>query len=298
MMLIRALHRPPTPPPATGPCYVIRNGRLVPVTRAERDRLVSAGYRAQDMPHEEALALAHRHRQDLTGGVSDAEALASLTPRDVAMANAVSRSVELAAQQQAADPAGDPQQARHTAAEEAAVVALAAYLATGAALRTASLPTQLVRQITTSLGIPEPAVRAAAHLAHSSGPPTRLGTGTAARKTAEMEPTLRARYLLAAATRIGENASSGAPVRTAARSEEPRQRQHRAAVEARAYAAVQADRVAAHHGPWLVWAAVMDARTDPACRALDGVVFAIGSPPGGVYPGAQHPNCRCKAVPA
>jgi SPP1 gp7 family putative phage head morphogenesis protein len=281
------------------PCYVIRSGRLVPVSRAEGDRLISAGYRAQEMPHEEALALAHRHRRDLdlTGGVSEAAALAALTPGDIAMANVVSRSIELAAQQQAADPAGDPRQAQHTGAEEAAVAALAAYLATGAALRTASLPIGLVRRVT-ALGVPGPAVRAAAVLAHSSGAPPRLGTGAAARKTAETEPTLRARYLLAAATRIGEDASSGAPLRTAARSEEPRQRQHRAAAEARAYAAVQADRVAAHHGPQLKWSAVMDAGTDPACRELHGVVFDIAAPPGGSYPGARHPNCRCRAVPA
>jgi SPP1 gp7 family putative phage head morphogenesis protein len=281
------------------PCYVIQNGQLIPVTQVERDHLLSAGYRAQDMSHEEALALAHRHRQDLdlTGGISDAEALAALTPGDVAMASAVSRSVELAAQQQAADPAGDPQQAQHTGAEEAAVAALAAYLATGAALRTASLPIGLVRQIT-ALGIPEPAVRAAAVLAHSSGALPRLGTGTAATRTAETEPTLRARYLLAAATRLGEAAGNGFPMRTAARREEPRAHQHRAAAEARAYAAVNADQVAAHHGPQLRWAAVMDAHTDPACRDLNGVVFDVGSPPGGVYPGAQHPNCRCTAVPA
>lgn len=145
----------------------------------------------------------------------------------------------------------------------------------------------------------------------------REGTGTsllgaAARRTAREEMAFRAAYIVAATRRVTDALRAPTPIRpdqdtqqrpdVAERLREALARerrfldQHLAATDNRARAARAADR-AARGGLRLRWRTQRDDRVDADCARLDGRVFTIGNPPGGKYPGAEHPRCRCFAEP-
>lgn len=169
------------------------------------------------------------------------------------------------------------------------------------------------------------------------GSPTAGATATALRQVKADEPLTRARYVLNAAKRLtkalllagkraatqsgtqGQSGTSGtsdeagnaAPkaeslFAKAVRLEAQYMDQQRAAGQNRARAAKALDQAAAEAGPdgKLRWVAILDSTTTPDCAALHGTLFTLDKPPRDpqsgkrLTPGAVHPRCRCKAVPA
>lgn len=189
---------------------------------------------------------------------------------------------------------------------DAIIAALVLWFGSSAAITATTLPAALVAQLVTA-GFTERAVRAAARITvapalagrRRGGSPTHTPDTTAKRTVAAEEPGMRAQYLMKAAERLTEAERDGV-FPQAVRLEERYLDQHTAAGRNRARAAAELDRVAAEHGPWLVWRTANDARVEADCRALSGTVFTADNPPKldgyPVIPGAVHPRCRCHAV--
>lgn len=113
------------------------------------------------------------------------------------------------------------------------------------------------------------------------------------RLMAANEPTMRARYVLAAAKRLTRAALAG-EYTAGLRRERHYMAAHRMAGQKRAQAAKAYDRVA-RQAAYLKWVTADDERVDSACAARDGSVWRVDNPimpP----PGAVHARCRCKAV--
>lgn len=194
-------------------------------------------------------------------------------------------------------------------AEQVAVVALAAYLSTAMAASAVALPTVLVSRLA-ALGMSPRAAQAAGRLVLSEpltgrtrwgspGFPAVAPKGGApvsmVRLIAANEPTMRARYVLAAAKRLTRAALNGEY--TAGLSRERKYMDaHRMAGQKRAQAARAYDRVA-RRATYLRWITAADERVDGQCAAREGSVWRVDNPimpP----PGAVHARCRCRAVPA
>jgi len=200
----------------------------------------------------------------------------------------------------APQPDQQPQQNHDT--RDAIIAAIALWFASSAAVSATMLPANLIRQLIAS-GLSGRAVRAIARLTMApaltgrrrGGSPTPTPGMTASQTVAAEEPTMRARYLVNAAERLSEAEDLG-KYDAGLRMEERYLAQHTAAGRNRARAAAELDRVAAEHGPWLIWVTKNDSRVEPDCRELAGTVFTADNPPKGQIPGAVHPRCRCKAV--
>jgi SPP1 gp7 family putative phage head morphogenesis protein len=192
-----------------------------------------------------------------------------------------------------------------TPTEGAVVAALETALLEGALVAGTAVPLYLMMRLT-ALGLDKRAVRAAARLALSDPlvlPRNLRVRRTATARVAAAEPGIRARYLFNAAKRITANlrllGTDPHAVMTAVRDERRYLNQHLNAARNRRSSARQVDRVATG-SPWLIWKTVMDGRAEPECRALNGELFTVDHPPvvngRPVYPGAVHPNCRCRAA--
>jgi hypothetical protein len=195
------------------------------------------------------------------------------------------------------------QQQGLTQEEEAALVALAAFLASVAAVRAVTLPGYLVDRMV-SLGLNRRAVRAAGKLTLEpaltgrtrwGSPISRFGPQTMVRRMAAAEPTMRARYLLAAAVRMTKAAAAGAFTSGLSR-EQTYLDAHRRAGQRRARVAREYDETARGQ-QFLRWNAIFDKATTPDCAAMDGSIWSVDRPPM-PPPGAVHPYCRCTAEPA
>jgi hypothetical protein len=197
-----------------------------------------------------------------------------------------------AAYQPNAYPAQQNQQLSR--AEEVVVAAVAAYLATRAAVAAVRLPTVLVGRLV-GLGLSQRAVREAGRMVMA--PPltgrTRWGSPavpepgvvvSAARTVAADEPLMRARYLLNAAKRLTDAFIAG-NFSPALKAERRYLDQHRAAGLGRRAGAAAVDAVAARSQGYLVWVG----GTCPECQPLDGQVFRVGDMP--LPP--IHNSCRC-----
>jgi hypothetical protein len=215
------------------------------------------------------------------------------------------------------DPYQVDQQQGLTDGEEAALVALALFFASVTAVNATLLPALLVRRLT-GLGLSARAVQAAGRLTLEPaltgrtrwGSPTvvdepapnpfglasarRFGPPTMVKRMAANEPTMRARYLLAAAKRLTRAAAEGR-FTAGLRREQTYLAAHRRAGQRRAKAARAYD-VAAHGQLFMVWVTAGDSRVDPHCAALAGSVWSVDRPPV-PCPGAVHPWCRCVARP-
>ena len=177
--------------------------------------------------------------------------------------------------------------------QEAVVVAIAAYLASSAAVHAVTLPAALMGRLM-ALGLSRRAVRAASRL--TMDPPltgrTRWGSPSPSpagadvsmvRMVAADEPLWRARYLLAAAQRLTDAAVRG-DFTGAVTKERRYLRQHRAAGKGRRAGAAQADQAAAQSRTGLLeWVG----GTCPECSPLDGSIFR----PGQLSLPPRHPNC-------
>lgn len=196
-------------------------------------------------------------------------------------------------------PAPDEQ---FTGGEVAVIAALETALLTGALVAGTALPLYLLLRMR-ALGLDDRASRAATRLALSE-PLAKTRGRSAVARVAAGEIRYRAAYLLNAAKRIGKSlqllGDDPHALATAVRAERRYRDQHLAAAQNRRRAARAADRVALR-SPWLQWSTVLDGRAEPECRALNGELFTVDHPPqvagSPVYPGAVHPNCRCRAVP-
>lgn len=195
---------------------------------------------------------------------------------------------------------------------EAVVALLVTFFASAAAIKAVVLPARLVA-VLVSIGMAPKAARVSGRLAlgvpmtgrsrYGSPvvPPRPVMSGgpspgvPVARRVAADEPTMRARYVLNAARRLTTALREGQFL-PAITTERRYLGAHVRAGRSRQVAAQALDEVAVKGGPWLRWVAVMDERTTPDCAALNGQLFNIDNPPG--IPGAQHPSCRCVAVPA
>lgn len=215
------------------------------------------------------------------------------------------------------DPYQADQQQGLTPQEEAVLVALALFFASVTAVNATLLPALLVRRLT-GLGLSARAVQAAGRMTLEPaltgrtrwGSPTvvdepapnpfgpvsarRFGRPTMVKRMAANEPTMRARYLLAAAKRLSKAATEGR-FTAGLRREQTYLAAHRRAGQRRARVAREYDQ-AARGQMFLRWSAVMDDRTTPDCAARNGSVWNVNNPPF-PPPGAQHVSCRCRAVP-
>lgn len=186
--------------------------------------------------------------------------------------------------------------------EQGVIAAVAAYLASQAALKAVTLPTVLVTRIA-ALGLSKRAVRVAGRLTLEpaltgrnrwGSPARRFGRQTMARRMAANEPTMRARYLLAASRRLTQALIDGEF--TAGLARERRYLQlHRKAGQRRAKVAREYDRIAKGH-EYLKWVTKGDQHVDAHCRAKAGTVWHVDNPPM-PPPGAVHPWCRCRPAP-
>lgn len=170
------------------------------------------------------------------------------------------------------------------------------------------------------LGIPAPAVVAAADLllphvvppAPGDGEPGRAASAWARRT----EPARQAAYLLRAAQRFAKAAGAtpilpgqdpleqqaegiARAIRPADVARERRYLQQQLdATRRRIDAAERVDRAAGLRGGWLGWHAILDERTTAECRAAHGHNFNAGRPPTIGYPGMPHGGtCRCRPGP-
>ena len=215
------------------------------------------------------------------------------------------------------DPYAADQQQGLTPQEEAVIAALALFLASVVAVRAVTLPLLLVDRMV-ALGLNRRAVRAAGKLTMEPaltgrtrwGSPTvaedpepnpfglassrRFGPPTMVKRMAANEPTMRARYLLAAAKRMTKAAASG-EFTAGLRREQTYLAAHRRAGQRRAKSARAYD-VAARGQLFMVWVTAGDSKVDPHCRALEGSAWSVDRPPV-PCPGAVHPWCRCVARP-
>lgn len=194
------------------------------------------------------------------------------------------------------------QQQQLTPQEEAVIAMLAAFLAGVIAVKAVTLPSYIVDRMVV-LGLNRRAVRAAGKLtlepaltgrSRWGSPVSRFGPQTMVRRMAANEPTMRARYLLAAAKRLTKAAASG-EFTAGLRREQTYLAAHRRAGQRRA-AAARAYDVAARGQLFMVWVTRGDSKVDPHCRALAGSVWSVDRPPV-PCPGAVHPWCRCVARP-
>lgn len=209
-------------------------------------------------------------------------------------------------------PYEQPQQS--SPAVEAVIAALALYFISKAAIHGITLPEKLTDAME-AIGIAPVAARDAGKLALSvpmsgrswngapavSAPESWIGpsseaTPTMARRVAADEPRMRARYVVNSAQRLTESLIDG----TYSSSLDAENRYlvlHVQAGRNRQTAAKQLDQVATRAGTsFLQWVAKLDAATTEDCRRLHGTIFSIEDPPG--IPGAVHPACRCRAIPA
>ena len=183
-------------------------------------------------------------------------------------------------------------------AEEAVVAAIAAYLATRAAVAAVRLPGVLVGRLM-ALGLSQRAVREAGRMVMAPpltgrtrwGSPAASSPGvvvSAARTVAVDEPMMRARYLFNAARRLTDAIITG-DFPAALKKERRYMAQHRAAGLGRRAGAAAVDAVAARANGYLVWVG----GTCPECKPLDGQVFRVGNMP--LPP--RHFHCACGVRP-
>lgn len=188
-------------------------------------------------------------------------------------------------------------------AETALLTALTLWFGSKAAIKATELPDDLVTQLTDA-GLDPQVVRTVGRMVLDKplsgrsrhGAPSPFDGMLATRRVASEEPEMRARYLLAAAKRLTA-ALLGGTFEAALIMEQRYLRMHVQAGRGRRAAARAVDEVAEKHpNRLLIWHTKQDSRVDSRCAALEGLLFTVGNPPGGEYPGAVHPRCRCWAT--
>lgn len=187
---------------------------------------------------------------------------------------------------------------------------IVAGLATLLAAVTPSLPSITSLLMRSRQRVSRTAATAAARIVLQWAQPDTEPLGAAGRRMQRLNIQRRAQYLLAAARRItqqlGTDRSPDAVAGAISR-ELQYWRQHVQAGTRREQAAALADSTATTGGvpvqaggkpvTVLGWRAVIDNRTDAACRAANGKNWILQRPPRIGIPGTVHPACRCMPVP-
>lgn len=184
-----------------------------------------------------------------------------------------------------------PQQQPAPQASNTQVLAVLAVITAGLSVNAAA------DAIVTALKVPRAVALGLVRL-HVANPIEVLAPGPSANVINEQELTYRAAYLANAGLRINQRLEQGLGPDEAAAPERLLFRAHRAAQRGRARASRAVDSLAHRVGLRLRWRAVNDRKTSPECRAANGHVFTADHPPVIGLPGAVHPNCRCRPVPA
>lgn len=131
-------------------------------------------------------------------------------------------------------------------------------------------------------------------------------SGPASAQTSRVNAARRAQYVIAASKRVlgaaREARAKGESVPGAFTDALATERRyylmHLAAMKNRANAAAETDKAAAKYGNLLGWLAKNDDRTSAECRVASGKNYYASHMPDIGFPGAVHPNCRCKPVSA
>jgi hypothetical protein len=194
-----------------------------------------------------------------------------------------------------------PQQQPDTGTEAAMVTTLAGLLLT--AVSVAAILEALKLRFTIGRDL-QRGLAAALGIVMSSPPPVTGVIGAASAQTSRMNLARRAQFVLSAGKRLAGDVrqarAQGKPVARALLDGLARERRyyglHVAAMWQRATAAGRVDMEAAVHGDLLRWNTVLDSRTSPECRAMDGRLFRASRMPAIGFPGAVHPSCRCYAT--
>lgn len=172
---------------------------------------------------------------------------------------------------------------------------LAAGLAADVALR-------LIRKALAPLRVGTRAVRVAWRVLSREWFSPPAGEGPAGERALRDAWRYRAWFLLASARRLQAGLAKGEPVRDLIERELRYARQHTVMQRRRTEAARNAD-IAAELSVInvgqrvFVWWTRQDDRVSKDCAVLHGKIYPIDKPPDGIYPGAKHPYCRCRAVP-
>lgn len=147
-----------------------------------------------------------------------------------------------------------------------------------------------------NLGIPVPTLLIILAIAQSRaiayGNVFSIDAGSATGEASSLEPTYRAAYVLAASRRL--RGLSGEALDKAVQGEKRYFNQHMKAVAKRRAAANAVDKARIRYGDDLGWYAKLDSKTSPECRQANGKNFSASRMPAIGYPGAVHPDCRCK----
>jgi hypothetical protein len=190
------------------------------------------------------------------------------------------------------------------AAETALLAALTLWFGSRDAIAATELPGDLVAELT-GAGLNRQVVTTVGQMVLDkplsgrtrAGAPNPFDGMPAMRRVASEEPEFRAQYLLAASKRLTAAKAEGT-YDTALLRERRYLEMHVAAGRGRRAAARAVDEVAEKNPRrLLVWRTMQDNRVDSRCAALEGLLFTVSNPPGGEYPGAVHPRCRCWATP-
>lgn len=156
----------------------------------------------------------------------------------------------------------------------------------------------LAAGLATAAGVSVVVARAILSMPGALELPQTVPPGPASAAVKASERTYRALYLVSAARRVRAALDGGTNLTDAVRSELPNLKAHLAAQANRRQAALAVDKAAARHGLVLGWKAVMDSRTSAECAAANGKNFEVTRRPAIGWPGAVHPHCRCRPVPA
>jgi len=195
------------------------------------------------------------------------------------------------------------EQRNHVTEEAAVIAALAAWFATAFAITAVKLPAHLIAELV-ELGVPARAAGTAGELGLSvrltgrtrHGSPAPHAGMTLTRQVAADEPTMRARFVLAAARRLALGLTDD-EFTAAEKRERHYLELHVAAGRKRRAAAAAVDEVAASSATgFMRWNTQQDTRVTPDCRLLEGRLFTADNLPAGAIPGAVHMSCRCFAT--
>lgn len=175
-------------------------------------------------------------------------------------------------------------QRKSTQPSQAEIIAI---IAGALALEKAPKPT--AETLAPLIGVPVKTLLAVLLIAMSR--PIRYGvtvipSASASAESQAMEASFRALYVWNATQRIEAGGSYA--------DEQRFFNQHMDAVTKRRKSATAVDKARARYGDELGWHAKMDSRTSPECREANGKNFSASRIPGIGFPGAVHPNCRCR----
>jgi hypothetical protein len=204
-----------------------------------------------------------------------------------------------------APPSQQPQQQKPT--DDALIAAIIAAFLAG---HTIAAIVSRLRKPFARAGIGTTALKAGVAVVLSMPEQPVEGIGPATMWSVRTNTLRRSAFTLASVRRIQKAAddakAQGGPVIDAIMAQVAKEKawfsSHVSASQNRMAAASAVDGMAGTHGDLLGWQATKDSRCSPGCRRASGRNFRASDPPviegSPSLPGAVHPACRCRPVPA